>query len=137
MVTKRLYATAELDIDLDLKNKCLYANWKGFQLIESIKKGCEHMLELLKQHDCTSVLNDNTNVTGVWSGASEWVAVDWFPRMKAAGLKKFAWVYSPSYFSRLSTDKTLSATPEEIVKENIIGVFSDIEKAREWLNEEN
>jgi hypothetical protein len=131
---KRLHASPELDIDLDLKNKCLYANWKGFQLIESVKNGCEKMLLFLQKHDCHHVLNDNTNVSGVWSGASEWVATDWFPRMKDAGLKKFAWVYSPSYFSRLSTDKTLEATPPELLKENIIEVFTDIEEAREWLN---
>ncbi|HYF04374.1 MAG TPA: hypothetical protein VEC36_13405, partial [Patescibacteria group bacterium] len=116
--------------------KTLFVDWKGFQLIESVKNGCEQILFFLKEHNCTKVLNDNTNVTGVWSGASEWVAMDWFPRMRAAGLKKFAWVYSPSYFSRMSTDKTLDATPEDILNEKIIRVFTDKREAEEWLKED-
>lgn len=135
MNTRKLYESPETDIELDEKDGILYVNWKGFQLVESVQNGCEQMLLLLKQHSCTKVLNDNTNVTGIWSGASEWVAVDWFPRMREAGLQKFAWVYSPSYFSRLSTDKTLDSTPKELLQSNMIQVFTDIAAAREWLAE--
>jgi hypothetical protein len=88
------------------------------------------MLELMVEHNLNTVLNDNTHVVGIWSGASEWGATDWFPRMKQAGLRCFAWVYSPSRFSQVSTDKTLSLMDAESFG---IKMFNNILEAKEWL----
>ncbi|MGV3540952.1 MAG: hypothetical protein ACO1OQ_14145 [Rufibacter sp.] len=83
----------------------------------------------MMQHDCKKVLNDNTRVEGIWSSAAEWVGTDWFPRLRQAGMEAFAWVYSPSMFSRLSTDKSLRF----IYDTSGIEVFDDFEAPRKWL----
>jgi hypothetical protein len=106
----------------------LYVDWTGDQTKESVMRGCELMLHFVKEEKCRKVLNDNTHVTSIWSDASEWVAQDWFPRMHAAGLDFFAWVYSPNIYSKLSTDKALAYSTKTLVI-----TFSSVPAAAEWL----
>jgi hypothetical protein len=108
----------------------LHVDWTGYQTVGSVKAGCERILALMVGRGLAAVLNDNTHVVGIWSGASEWGAVDWFPRMKAAGLRAFAWVYSPSRFSQVSTDATLALLPEGSVN---VRMFDAVGEARAWL----
>jgi hypothetical protein len=107
----------------------IYADWKGYQTEHSVKEGCEKMLEALKAFYCSKVLNDNTNVVGIWTPASAWVGANWLPRMKEAGLRYFAWVYSQSAMSRVSADESLRSTDVP----DIVKTFDDIESARQWL----
>jgi hypothetical protein len=127
-----LFQESYLRIRHDTDEGWLYADWTGYQTVDSVKQGCEEILRLMVEHAAFLVLNDNTHVLGIWSGASEWVAVDWFPRMSAAGLRCFAWVYSPSRFSQVSTDETLSVMDPEAAR---VAVFHDIGEARAWLRE--
>ncbi len=133
MANKQLYESPGIDISYDPDNEWLYVNWKGFQLVQSVKDGCEKMLEFVIEYNCSKVLNDNTLVKGIWAGAAEWGATDWFPRMKKAGVKQFAWIYSPSFFSKMSTDLTLQASSEELLEGDFIKTFFDIEDAENWL----
>ncbi|MFD2244996.1 hypothetical protein [Pontibacter ruber] len=124
-----LYRESNILIEYNHADEWLYVNWRGYQNYDSIVSGCEKILYFLKETQCTKVLNDNTNVEGIWSGASKWVGRDWFPRMQVAGLKCFAWVYSPSTFSRLSADKALKHTLDL----SYIETFDDMEHAQAWL----
>ncbi|MDQ3392791.1 MAG: hypothetical protein M3512_01560 [Bacteroidota bacterium] len=119
-----------ITLKYDAENHWLLAEWKGYQTVESVKAGCEKMLEYLISYKANKVLNDNTLVTGIWSCASAWVGNDWFPRMSAAGLEKFAWVYSKSVFSRLSTDESL----KNMVDNSIAKTFTNYADAGRWLN---
>lgn len=107
----------------------LYVNWRGYQNYESVVTGCTRVLELMKEHACYRILNDNTQVEGQWSAASRWLAEEWFPEMEKQGLKLFAWVYSPSVLSRLSADKTVKLADYP----SYIQAFEDIEPAKDWL----
>lgn len=132
MNQEKLYTSKNFDIEIDVQGKFIYANWKGFQTVDNVKDGCEKMLQILKEKKINNVLNDNRLVTGPWQGAADWVAKDWFPRMFAVGLKRFAWVQSTSVFSQLSADKTLSET-DKSKKDEAIRSFDDMEIARKWL----
>ncbi|PKV75631.1 hypothetical protein [Pontibacter ramchanderi] len=124
-----LHRQSNILIEFNHAEGWIYVNWRGYQNYDTVVKGCEKILELLLETNCTKVLNDNTNVEGIWSGASKWVGQDWFPRMQAAGLECFAWVYSPSAFSRLSAEKSLQHTEDM----SFIKTFNDIEAASDWL----
>ncbi len=128
METQSLFKASNVEIFYNPEEKFIYANWKGYQPIEAVKAGCEKLLEAMKAKSCSKVLNDNTLVQGTWHGAAEWAAADWFPRMNKAGLKYFAWVYSPSVFSQLSTDKTISSAKNESIK-----TFGSFKDAQQWL----
>lgn len=108
---------------------CIYADWVGYQTKQSIQEGCERILEEMVQKRCGKVMNDNTRVEGIWSSAAEWVGVDWFPRLRQVGMKYFAWIYSPSAFSRLSADKSLRFTYDTTG----IVVFDSFAEADNWL----
>ena len=107
----------------------LDVNWIGYQNFDSVKKGCMIMLDILRKNNCTKVLNDNTHVMGNWSEAADWGGEFWFPAMQEAGLKHFAWIYSPSTFSRMAAHKSIDITMGKVTAQ----FFTDINEARAWL----
>ena len=116
-------------ISYDHLNEWLYVDWQGDQSLASVQQGGHDILRLLVQQGCQKVLNDNRHVTSMWSDAAEWAGKDWFPTIMEAGLRYFAWVYSPNIYSRLSTDLTLQFTHGNA----IIATFDDMDTARAWL----
>jgi len=116
-------------IAYDHLNEWLYADWRGDQNLTTVQHGALEMLRLMQQQRCQKVLNDNTNVTSMWSEAAEWGGKELFPAMTAAGLHYFAWVYSPNLYSRLSTDLTLQFTAGNPV----VATFDELETAKAWL----
>ncbi|MBT1706000.1 hypothetical protein KK060_22100 [Fulvivirgaceae bacterium PWU20] len=127
--SKAYFSEDFVSIEYDFANHYLYVNWKGYQTEGSVKQGCEKMLEALLHYKCQNILNDNTNVLGIWTPAAQWVGENWLPRMVEAGLKYFAWVYSPSMLSQISTNEALKHTPPI----NIVKTFYDLESAKRSL----
>ncbi|ALI99478.1 hypothetical protein [Rufibacter tibetensis] len=129
MSDQLIFQDTYISIAYHAEEQYVLADWIGFQTKQSVLDGCERIMETMQHFECSKVLNDNTNVEGIWSSAAEWVGSEWFPRMRLAGMKKFAWVYSPSMFSRLSTDKSLRFTYDTTG----IEVFESMNEAKEWL----
>ncbi|GAA3967081.1 PAS domain-containing protein [Mucilaginibacter dorajii] len=105
------------------------ADWTGFQNLESVQQGCLRMLDMLQKNKVSKVLNSNIHVLGNWSEASDWGNNEWFPAMEKAGLRYFAWVYSPSVFSQLSAQKSIETLKGKIS----FSFFNDLEAAEEWI----
>ncbi|PRY15569.1 hypothetical protein CLV24_102191 [Pontibacter ummariensis] len=124
-----LFRDSYIVIEYNPADDWIYANWRGYNNYDTVTAGCERILECLEHYRVTKVLNDNSNLEGIWSGASKWVGQDWLPRMRQAGLLHFAWVYSPSTLGRLSTDKSIKHTTET----DIVKTFETIEAAEDWL----
>jgi len=129
--TDFLFIDEFISIEFDAANQWLYVNWIGYQSEDTIKKGCEKILVAMKESGVSKVLNDNTKVIGIWTPASNWVGTNWLPRMEAAGLKQFAWVYSPSRLSQLSTNEAISSTPAP----NLVHTFYCKADAEKWLRQ--
>ncbi len=123
------YHDSQISITYNNEDKSLEVDWKGYQNFDSVKKGCLIMLDLLQKNDCTKVLNDNTHVLGNWSEAADWGGTVWFPAMQQAGLQFFAWIYSPSTFSKLAAHKSLDVMVGNITTQ----FFTDVEDAKVWL----
>ena len=121
-----LYQAKNVEISYDPKNKFLYCNWIGFQNKELIMKSGGIILEVFKRKECTKILNDNTEVTGPWQEAAEWTSTVWFPAMIQAGLKHFAWIFSPNIFAELSAKKAMPAS-------GVVKSFSSYDDAYSWL----
>lgn len=127
-----LYSDTSINILLDSDTQILHAYWKGYQSMNTATQGCAHMLDLMVQHKAFHILNDNTDVRGLWMGAAEWAAKEWFPRMKESGMQRFAWIYSPAKFSQISADTAIVLLePEEIG----VKVFHDKAAALAWLTQ--
>lgn len=130
MQTEMLVKEKFIEISYEPSGKYLYANWLGFQSEESVKNGCNLMLEQLIKKNCSKVLNDNTKVTGPWQSATEWVATVWFPKMENAGLKHFSWVFSSNIFAELSAKKAMPAS-------DIVKSFNSLTAGKQWVVEQN
>ncbi|MBC3538707.1 hypothetical protein ACFSC6_19870 [Rufibacter sediminis] len=129
MHKRTLLQEPHITIKLDLLTDILYVDWTGKQTEETVRDGCDKMLKHVASTRSTKVFNDNTLVTGNWSGAAEWGAKIWFPAMYKAGVHYFAWVLSPELYSQLSTKETLKYTINGILILN----FEDRDAAENWL----
>jgi demethoxyubiquinone hydroxylase (CLK1/Coq7/Cat5 family) len=75
MKTEVLFEEANFKIGYNSEAKILHVNWKGEQNVQSIKRGCEKILEFMQARECIKVLNDNTQVHQPWAAVEEFVAV--------------------------------------------------------------
>jgi hypothetical protein len=107
MAVKTVYQEACLDVALDEENGWLYADWKGQHHDGSIKEGINLMINLMVKHQVFKVLNDNTRMSGIWTGVAMWLVRDALPRARKAGLHSFAHVFRMSSFSRISAEAAL------------------------------
>ena len=121
-----LFKAKNIEISYDPANSYIYCNWIGYQNKQSIINTGGIILDLLKQKGVSKVLNDNTLVTGPWHEAAEWTATVWFPDMIKAGLKYFAWIFSPNIFAELSAKMAMPGN-------DIVKSFNGLEEARQWL----
>jgi len=128
MENEKLYGDDFIEIEYDSVSNWLYVNWQNKQNYDSIVNGGEKMLQFLKEKQCSKVLNDNRLVVDEWGDATEYTEKDWFPRMVGAGLKYFAWIYSPDIFSQF-TANNIAAMQES----NIVRVFKNINDGKNWL----
>lgn len=125
-----VFKAKNLEISYDQQNKFLYCNWIGFQNKDSIMKSGAVILDLVKQKRVSKVLNDNARVTGPWQEAAEWTSSVWFPEMMKAGLKHFAWIFSPNIFAELSAKKAMPSS-------DVVKAFNDYKTAHNWIIGQN
>ncbi|WP_207423881.1 ATP-binding protein [Desertivirga brevis] len=129
--TEISYKDSSITILYNQQDDRIEVDWKGFQNFSSVQNGCMKMLEILKKNQCYKVINDNRNIQGTWSEAAEWVGREWFPMMEEAGLRYFAWIFSPSTFSQLSAKKSVDIKEGRVMTE----FFTDIGSAEKWLDD--
>lgn len=127
------YRNDHLTISCNDTEEWMEVNWTGYQNFESVQNGGLQMIKVLKSSGLKKVLNDNREVLGNWSEASDWAGKVWFPLMIEAGLQDFAWVFSPSIFAQLAAQKSVDVSDG---KANV-RFFHDMEEAKRWLAEEN
>jgi hypothetical protein len=75
MKTEVLFEEANFEIGYDTETKILHVSWKGEQNVQSMKRGCEKILEFMQARECIKVVNDNTQTTQSWEAVEEFMAV--------------------------------------------------------------
>lgn len=108
----------------------LELDWLGHQNIKTVKQGCLKTLEMILRFKVKKILNNNTNVVGSWSDASEWVGAIFYPMMEKKGIHSIAWVYSSNAFSQLSANKSVDVATGNISTQ----FFVDFDEAHKWIN---
>ena len=118
--------------ELDKENNWLYLNWIGYISDENGRNATKLFLELLREHQCTSVLNDNREVCGPWGGGeagSKWLQETVFPAAAALGLKYMAHIMAPGIASALMAQDL----HQRITGTLTMQLFGNEEKAKAWL----
>jgi hypothetical protein len=121
-----LHKRINIEIKYDPDTKIMFIDWIGLQTQDLLRTSGEDIHTLFRDKECTRILNDNTHVVGPWYHSVEWTSQEWFPRMFAAGLKRFAWVISPDIFAHLSAKRAL---PDS----GLVKTFEEYEEAYNWL----
>ena len=89
----------------------------------------ECLIQMLRQHQASKILGDDTALPTVHADDRTWIVEDWMPRAIAAGLKTTASKSSVAYFGRLSTENIRAQAPGDLT----IRFFNSLEDARQWL----
>lgn len=113
----------------------LYSNWIGSYLpVEKIKQGTLLVLEMIKEHSATKLINDNRELEGVWDEANEFIEKVWMPQAIEAGLKRFAHILSPNLYAQLSAE-FMEDNAKKIENIFALKMFGDFESAEKWVSE--
>lgn len=121
-----LYQASNISISLDRESNILVCTWVGAQREKLLKQAGDIMRELFIKHNCTKILNDNTEVVGTWNHSTQWASNEWFPAMIELGLEKFAWVLATDVYAQVSA---YQVTPGI----DIVKTFLSKEAAFKWL----
>jgi hypothetical protein len=125
-----LYNSSFLEIEYDILEDLIKAKWKGSQAEDSIKSGYRQILKEISGHVCNSLLDDHSDISGLWTGAAEWVANEWFPNARKSGLRFMACIYSSNIFSKRSTQRAL-----DLINSSVALGFDFPEAAEKWICE--
>jgi hypothetical protein len=115
MQSRLLYKDNSIEVRYDALADIVYADWHGEQSEATILSGYKRILEMIERHSAKALLDNHSQISGLWAGASEWLANEWFKKAKSMGLQFMACVYSKHRFSYLSTMKALTLMNSEEV----------------------
>ena len=119
-----LHTSDNLEIDYHPRHHILYCKWIGLQT--NVKESGELIFYWFQQRRCCKVLNDNLRKTGFWDDSVKWAVKEWFPKMEAAGLLYFAWIFPPDMKAYASASRAIKET-------KVVKAFTDYDEAYAWL----
>lgn len=122
-----------LTIYWDNSIACVIMEWKKFVAGNDFRTGLDTGLQLIIDKRSTKWLADLRNLGVVAQEDQEWSNNNWFPRALIAGITHMAIVQPANIISKWSVDRIL----EKVANTNLtIHYFDDLDKARQWLNEQ-
>lgn len=126
-----VYKKPEVEIKYNNKANYIMADYKGFHDPLSMKAVTQKLLQVINEHTYSKLLVDNSDLLGIWDGAVEWIANEWFPLVEKAGITHIAVVYSKCTFTKVSADNLANK-----LKSNIkYKTFYAKDNAVKWLKQ--
>ncbi|SDX61203.1 hypothetical protein [Hymenobacter psychrophilus] len=112
-----------------LPEQQLTVSWHGQVTGPLAYEGAQAALDILRQHPCCCLLNDNTDLQGPWFDSLLWLAQRWAPAAAAAGVQYVAHVV------RAGTLATtfLGAPTHHLFTQFEIQIFDLLTEANDWL----
>ncbi|GAB2782665.1 hypothetical protein HNQ93_002202 [Hymenobacter luteus] len=108
----------------------LNATWTGYVSPDYAHDGAAVGLQLLRQLNCSCLLNDNSGIQGPWFDSLEWLATKWGPAAAAAGLRYIAHVPQPT----ATVNSWFYPSGQRLLAQFEIQVFDNQYEAVEWLS---
>ena len=120
----------QVKIYSDEENGWLYLDWFGVVKNEWVIEGLELLYDAISETKTGTILNDNTNLKGTWTGVISYIVHDWYPKALKAGYRRAAFVYSADVFTRFSVDSLRKQDSDAPIDQ--ISVNS-IDEGKAWL----
>lgn len=108
---------------------CVTIVWRRYPTSAQLRFIHEAIIQMLAQYKASKILGDDTELPIVHPEDQQWIAEEWLPRAKAAGLKAAAAKVSFSFFGKLS----IGSIQTRIAREIAIKAFPNMHQARAWL----
>ncbi len=122
-----IYAT----VGYDEKSKCIIDTWYGLcGTRDNFRKVLTYIVHLAEDKKAVKWLADLRRMHGSFDDSRDWIAEVIMPGVIRAGLRYEAVVLPHNVFSKLSTKETILKIQNFELRQ-----FSDIEKAKLWLEE--
>ena len=123
-----LQETSNVSIYYDHANQWLFLDWRGDITLALAQDSCLAVAQRFLATSHTRVINSNTGVTSMDHDVPAWLAREFLPYLRLAGIKHVAWVYSPNLRVKCYTDAALYTLDAPVVN-----LFDDVESAFTWL----
>jgi len=119
-----LRQSACLSIYYDSHNDWLYLDWKGELTLTAVQVACAELGACFLHRPYARVLNSNLQVTNVHWAVAAWLACEFLPHVKLAGIEHIAWICSPSLRGRNMVQTVMNWLPQLTVT-----LFDDMDEA--------
>jgi len=116
-------------LELDEHNGWLRATWTGYVDHAEGVRGAQSYLDVVQQHPCAYLLNDNTGLRGPWFDSIDWLEQIWVPQARSLGLRYIAHV--PQRNDPMGYGTTHLRNPSGGQFE--LQIFEAVADAEEWL----
>ncbi|GAA4005289.1 hypothetical protein GCM10022408_16350 [Hymenobacter fastidiosus] len=121
-----LHQSAVLTLDYDSVDDYLHAIWAPEQDLDTTRAGYEQMLAQLQTVHCHRLLDDRRQACLMWDELADWLATDWYPRARRAGLTAHVVVFSADFYGHRATEVVMAGA-------GLMRGFSSEEAARRAL----
>ncbi len=118
-------------VTIQRRKKYIEAKWQGHITADDVICAAQTFLELIRETPCPYLLNDKSGVTGDWQEANDWLQYEWLPKVKQAGLRYMAHVYSQNMFSKIAARELEERVNPDLHMKN----FYERSKAEDWLQQ--
>ncbi len=115
-------------VSMDSEVPCITVVWKRYATSAQLRYVHEQLLCLLGGGG-VAVLGDDTQLPTIHREDQRWIAENWWPRARSAGLRVIANKRSEAHWGRLAVRTVQSMVPPGIEFRS----FDAIEDARNWL----
>ncbi len=116
-------------VDVDREVPCVSVVWKRYATSTQLRYVHEQLLAVLSGCGGMAVLGDDTSLPTIHAEDQRWIAEDWLPRARAAGLRLIANKKPQAHWGRLAIHAVQKLAPPGIEFRS----FDEIEAARNWL----
>src|SRR5262249_6213138 len=123
-------------IDWDTSTQCIVADWKGVGRGAAYRAALDRSLELVRKHKASRWLGIMLEANGVMAPEdAEWLRVDWFPRLLAAGGRRFAVVLPAQALAAMQLNRIKREIDADKPDPNAFlnRYFDNVAEARAWL----
>ena len=128
---KTLVKEKFVEISVDETHNIVIAKWVGYLRLEDLKKGCDELVKIVKQHEITKHISDQVNMKVLSKEAQEHLVQKVFPLLDQHGLRKLAVFVSNDVFAQATVNKVNTEVQMGNVQINTFNAYKD---CVDWLN---
>lgn len=112
---------------------CIMIQWFGLPPTEEFRKGCNAVLEMMKQYSVTKILTDNSKVKVFSVTDQKWLNETWLPKAEALGYRVSATLVAEEDPFVTFAVKNIMANRDP--KKYKARFFTKYDEAIQWLKE--